>query len=91
MRYVIEIGGMRGEVGKETHKKEMDNRRIFMTSHITLFSASTSLSNKIYIMRFLRQNYLQIKTRMTTFIKSSAQKNQRWTNDRADILWSLKI
>ena len=26
---------MRGEVGKETHKKEMYNRRIFMTSHMT--------------------------------------------------------
>ena len=29
-------GRMRGEVGKETPKKEIDNRRIFMTSHITL-------------------------------------------------------
>ena len=27
---------MRGEVGKDTPKKEMDNRRIFMTSHMTL-------------------------------------------------------
>ena len=29
---------MREEVGKETCKKEMDNRRIFMTSHKTLFA-----------------------------------------------------
>ena len=27
---------MRGEVGKETTKKDMDNRRIFMTLHMTL-------------------------------------------------------
>ena len=27
---------MRGEVGKETPQKEMDNKRIFMTSHMTL-------------------------------------------------------
>ena len=32
-------GGMRGEEGKETPKKEMDNRRIFMMSHMPLFSA----------------------------------------------------
>ena len=31
---------MAGEVGKETPKKQMDNRRFFMTSHMTLFSAS---------------------------------------------------
>ncbi len=29
---------MRGEVGKETPKKMMYNRRIFMTSHMTLFA-----------------------------------------------------
>ena len=28
---------MRGEVGKDTPKKEMDNRRIFMTSNMTLW------------------------------------------------------
>ena len=27
---------MRGEGGKKTPKKEMDNTRIFMTSHLTL-------------------------------------------------------
>ena len=31
---------MRGEVGKETPKKEMDNRRICMTSHMTLSAVS---------------------------------------------------
>ena len=31
---------MRGEVGKETPKKEMVNRRIFMTSHMTLSAVS---------------------------------------------------
>ena len=31
---------MRGEVGKETPKKEMDDRRIFMTSHMTFFNTS---------------------------------------------------
>ena len=29
---------MRGEVGKKTPKQEMDNRRIFVTSHMTLFA-----------------------------------------------------
>ena len=29
---------MSGEVGKETIKREMDNRRIYMTSHKSLFS-----------------------------------------------------
>ena len=32
---------MRGEVAKETPKKEMDNRRIFMTSTMTLFAFPT--------------------------------------------------
>ena len=35
---------MRGEVGKETPKKEMDNRRVFMTSHMTLSSFSQQVS-----------------------------------------------
>ena len=29
-------GGMRGELGMETPEKEMDNRRISMTSHMTI-------------------------------------------------------
>ena len=33
-------GWMRGEVGKETLIKEIYNRRIFMTSHMTPSSAS---------------------------------------------------
>ena len=39
---VIKIRQMkekRGEIGIETPKKTMDNRRIFMTSHMTLSSA----------------------------------------------------
>ena len=32
--------GMRVELGKKTPKTEMDNRCIFMTSHVTLFSDS---------------------------------------------------
>ena len=35
IKYVLK-GRLRGEVGKETPKKEIDNRRIFMTSHMTL-------------------------------------------------------
>ena len=30
----IRLKGMGGEVGKETPKKEMDNKRIFITSHM---------------------------------------------------------
>ena len=32
--------GMIAEVGKETYKKEIDNRRIFMTSYMILSSVS---------------------------------------------------
>ena len=35
---------MRGEVGKETPKKEMDNRRIFMTSLMTTDLSLTLIS-----------------------------------------------
>ena len=38
----VKEGKMRGEVGKKTPEKEMDNGRIFMTSHMTL-SAIPSL------------------------------------------------
>ena len=33
---------IRGGVGKETPKKEMDNNRIFMTSHMALFANEDS-------------------------------------------------
>ena len=33
---------IRGEVGKETHKKEMANKRILMTSHMALFANEDS-------------------------------------------------
>ena len=39
---------MRGEVGKEALKKEIDNRGIFMTSHITL-SGVPSYNRSEYI------------------------------------------
>ena len=35
----VQKGGMREEMGKETPKK-MDNRHIFMTSHMTIFNTS---------------------------------------------------
>ena len=44
---------MRGEVGKETPKNEMDNKRILMTSHITL-SAVPKLLKK-FRNRFARK------------------------------------
>ena len=37
--------GMRGEVGDETPYKVMDNRRIFMTSHMTLSAPPLTLSS----------------------------------------------
>ena len=40
--------------GKETPKKEMNNRRIFMTSHMTLSSASELHKNYA----FLHENVL---------------------------------
>ena len=37
---------MRGEEGKETPKKEMDNRRIDMTTHMTL--SAVRLYNNVH-------------------------------------------
>ena len=40
--------GMRRDVGKETPNKEMDNGRIFMTLHMTLFAVSL-ISPEMYV------------------------------------------
>ena len=74
---------MRGEKGKETPKKELDNRRIFKTSHMPLFAVPNSeldnhlhFKNRINIRNKLFEVFsLCIKTWMTKSIKSAAQKN----------------
>ena len=40
---------MRGEVEKETPKKEMDNRRIFMTSHMTYCAVAYNENDVKYL------------------------------------------
>ena len=40
---------MRREVGEETTKKEMDNRRIFMTLHMTLFTVPVVSNATAYL------------------------------------------
>ena len=58
---------MRGEVGKVTPKKEMDDKPIFMTSHMN-FPMSSVLHHTDMEMSFLTNQY-HTEASMLTYIK----------------------
>ena len=73
---------MRGKVEKENPKKEMNNRRIFMTSHMTFSRAS---QKELLIVCSQLYEMIEIYTSQNKVILLSSQKYKvkkimEWTN-----------